>query len=307
MQEAEILDLVTYYISKRKTYLSGIPDKKLSERCFHLLNNFSKIDEQGMIIPSSDDINTRARLYDVYAEIILRRGCVDSLIKEYPFQGLTNAMVSSSEECVEKAKKLRSYIKNNNGMLFRFNSFDYMEELVRDGGIFLRSASSYKHEENLSVKDDELSLKFLHYLSDYDRQNYCDMPYMEYQISCPDFLTLCFTDSINYRMISDWNAEAAVIIHDPQEFYIRLDNHTQKLQTEKFKLERGNVRYIDPYFDSSSRIKGEDLPFCKDFRFGYQKEYRFIIRNDKQLDSNQRKVFLGPLVDIATLVDLRNV
>ena len=46
-----------------------------------------------------------------------------------------------------------------------------------------------------------------------------DTQTLEYSVTSPDFLTLCLTDAISYRMISDWNAEAAVVIHDPDEFY----------------------------------------------------------------------------------------
>jgi len=65
------------------------------------------------------------------------------------------------------------------------------------------------------------------------------------------------------------------------------------------------VRYIDPYFDGKTLIESEHLPFCKDYKFQYQQEYRFVICNEKQFSEQERKIYIGSLTDIATLVDLR--
>ena len=105
-------------------------------------------------------------------------------------------------------------------------------------------------------------------------------------------------------MISDWNAEAAVIIHDPDEFYRRLRGATTNFQTNKNGLERKKLQYIDPYFDIS-KVQDADLPYCKHFKFSYQREFRFIIRNSQKFSSKERKIYLGSISDIASLIDLR--
>ena len=46
-------------------------------------------------------------------------------------------------------------------------------------------------------------------------------------------------------------------------------------------------------------------PFGKHFKFAYQREFRFVIRAPESVDLNSRKIFLGSLADIATIVDLR--
>ena len=104
-------------------------------------------------------------------------------------------------------------------------------------------------------------------------------------------------------MISDWQAEAAVIIHDPVVFGERLAKGTRHLlgMNKAKALERGKVQYMDPYFPLTS----QDVPFCKHFKFAYQREFRFVIRTPESVDLNDRKIVLGSLADIATIVDLR--
>ena len=205
-------DLIKFYISVRKSYLSGVPDLELSRRCFYLLNNISNLNEQGFVVPHGADANVKQRLYDVYAEIFMRGRSIESFIKDNPFENSKTAMINSNEHIVKKVKKLQSHIpRKSDNLLFRFNSFEFMEDFVLNGGVYLQSASAYKAAENISIRDDELCFSFTHYLSELDRKNVADVPYVDYEITCPDFLTLCFTSSINFRMIADWSSEAAVI------------------------------------------------------------------------------------------------
>ncbi len=52
-------------------------------------------------------------------------------------------------------------------------------------------------------------------------------------------------------------------------------------------------------------MPSKDVAFCKHFKFAYQHEYRFVIRTSESVVFDRRKIFLGSLADIATLVDLR--
>lgn len=124
---------------------------------------------------------------------------------------------------------------------------------------------------------------------------------MNFSISCPDFLVFCLTDRINFRLISDWSAKSAVIIHDPQEFGRHLSEATRGLVLAAGgrTLESGRVRYIDPYFPLENPI----VSFCKHFKFAYQREFRFVIRGGKRVDFGKRKIEIGSIKDIASVVE----
>lgn len=294
-----------------------MPDKELSERLVHLLNNCVRLDHESMVqLCIKEQPNMFKRLLDVFAETSLRHGSVSSGLNKNAWDTAKNVIIKPSKEVAEKTKVLKSYIcDESQKLLLRFSSYQFMSELVNDGGIFLQSASFYKMQDNISIKDDELKLTLTRYLSKSDAEDAAkilrglsDINYMKalkYIVTSPDYLVLCLTNEVNYRMIADWNADAAVIIHNPVEFYKRLTHATKDLRRDKMKLECGNVRYVDPYFDSYAKITAEDLPFCKSFKFAYQSEYRFVIRNSEKLSNQDRKLFLGPLTDVATLVDLR--
>lgn len=301
---------------ERGRYLSSMPDSALSERLVHLMNNCVRLDHRSMVqLSAVDQPDIFARLLDTFAETTLRHGSVQAGQNPEAWKRSNNAMISPSEAVAEKAIKLKSLVAGEKGYLLRFSSFEFMNDLVRNGGVFLQSASVYKNQENISVRDDELKLTLVRYLSAKAALSISDefggpsamreARSIEYSITAPDFLTLCLTDSINYRMISDWNAEAAAIIRDPNEFFERLRGASQKLHTENHGLEKGKVRYIDPYFESYAKIQSEDLPFCKHFKFSYQREFRYVIRNSQKIENADRKIYLGDLSDIATLVDLR--
>lgn len=307
---------VRLYIDRGR-YLSSVPDDALSERLVHLLNNCVKLDHKSMVqLCATDEPDMFMRLVDVFAETALRHGTVQAGQNKSDWDRSKNAMINPSAEVAEKAARLKSHIDDETQkMLFRFSSYEYIQELVQEGGVFLQSASVYKKQENISVRDDELELILTRYLRKSEAAEINKIilgstamngtKTLEYSVTSPDFLTLCLTDAINYRMISDWNAEAAVIIHDPDEFYKRFSDASSGLHTSGQDVERGKVRYVDPYFDSYAKVQMEDLPFCKHFKFAYQREFRLVIRNSQDIRNESRKIFLGSLSDIVTLVDLR--
>lgn len=309
-------EAVTLYM-ERNRYLVAVPDTALSERLVHLMNNCIKLDHESMVqLSATEQPDIFMRLMDVFAETALRHGTVQAGQHVEAWDKSKNTMINAGKEVAEKARKLKSQISENTGnLLFRFSKHEFMKDLVQNGGVFLQSASTYKTQENISVRDDELELTLTRFLSESEAAVVVKAltgpaamsraRILEYAVSAPDFLTLCFTDAVNYRMISDWDAEAAVIIRDRDEFYRRFQGASKKLQTEKFGLEQGKLRYIDPYFDSYEKVQQQDLPFCKHFKFSYQREYRYVIRNSQNISNNDRKVYLGSLSDIATLVDLR--
>jgi len=313
-EHLRISDCIKDYLT-RGQYLSSVPSDVLSERTVHLTNNCFQFDHNSMVqLCIKEDPNMFMRLMDAFAETTIRHGSVQVDQNPEPWNRANNIMITASEEIAGKTRILKSHVSDETEkMLFRFSSYEFMRELFQEGGLFLQSASAFKNQENLAVKDDELKLTLTRYLSKTEAAEVArtlghaamsKAKALEYSVTSPDFLALCLTDAVNYRMISDWSAEAAVIIHDPDEFYQRLRDATTIFQTDKNGLESKKLRYIDPYFDMSN-VQSADLPYCKHFKFSYQREFRFVVRNSQKFSHKERKIYLGSLSDIASLIDLR--
>lgn len=223
-----------------------------------------------------------------------------------------NVMIRPSEETSEKIMKLQNLLSSMAAIpLIRFGSKKYMRELYGSGGLLFQEASIFGQAENLSVCDDELTLLMKRYIPrdelklvpgapDPDTINERGVG-MNFSISCPDFLVLCMTDTVNFRLISDWDAEAVVVIHDPTEFSKRLRTASEDLINKSGSdvLEFGKVRYIDPYFP----LENPDVPFCKHYKFAYQREFRFVARGINKLGFAERKIEMGSIKDIADLIE----
>jgi hypothetical protein len=305
-------ELSQIYLARGR-YLRSMPEDALSERLVHFLNNCVRLDRNSMVqLCALESPDMFTRLMDVLAETGLRHGRIVGTQPREVWDRTRNVMIQPSAETAERAKRLEARIPTtHNGLLFRFSKYQHMEELLDAGGLLFQFASSFRDQEGLAVRDDELRLEFDRYLSadeaasiacsSYSPGNWDGTTKLSVSLECPDFLTLCLTDTVNYRMISDWRAEAAIIIHDPTEFGHRLAKGAQHLLGKTRTLESGKVYYIDPYFPLTSK----DVPFCKHFRFAYQREFRFVIRIPEAVEFGGRKLWLGSLADIATLVDLR--
>lgn len=310
-----ISDAIQMY-GARGLYLRGLTDSALSERLVHWMNNCLQLSSTGMVsLCATENPDFFHRFMDVLAETALRNGDMSGM-SEAQDKGMwspeNNVMIKPSEETSAKLKEIQKVISGKNKLpLIRFGSKKYMRQLYESGGLLFQEASTFGQAENLSVRDDELKLLMKRYVP---RDELALIPGapdpktvnerglgLNFSLSCPDFLVLCMTDRINLRLASDWNAEAVVVIHDPAEFSKRLNIASSGL-IEKVggdSLEYGRVRYVDPYFP----LENPDVPFCKHYKFAYQREFRAVLRGKNKVELSERKVEVGSIKDIADLVE----
>lgn len=307
-----ISDAIQMY-GARQLYLRGLTDSALSERLVHWMNNCTQLSQNGMVdLRATENPDYFHRLMDVFAETALRHGDISKAQDGDMWAAGKNVMIKPSEQTSSKIEQMQRSLPNaENIPLLRFGSRKNMQELYETGGLLFQEASTFSNSENLSVRDDELTLLMKRYIPKDELKLIPGAPDpktikgrgagMNFSLSCPDFLVLCMTDTINFRLISDWDAEAVVVIHDSTEFTKRLKRSTKGLIREAGgdALERGKVRYIDPYFP----LNRPDVPFCKHYKFAYQREFRFVARGSNNVGLDQRKVEVGSIKDIASFVD----
>ena len=300
----------------RKLYLRGLSDSALSERLVHWLNNCTQLSRTGMVdLCASENPDFFLRLMDVLAETALRNGDVSKGQDPDMWLPEKNVMIRPSGQTSVRSKELQQLLPNTKDLpLLRFGPKKFMRELSDTGGLLFQEASTFGQAENLSVRDDELTLLMKRYVPKDELKLIRGAPdaktikgrgaALNYSLSCPDFLVLCMTDTINLRLVSDWNAEAVVVIHDPTEFTKRLKNAARGMikNAGGDDLESGKVQYIDPYFP----LDHPDVPFCKHYKFAYQREFRFVVRGSNALDFTKRKLEVGPIKDIAELVEFES-
>jgi hypothetical protein len=255
------------------------------------------------------------RLTDVLAETALRNGDISKGQDRDMWSPEKNVMIKPSEQASAKINKLQKFLSGKPVLpLLRFGTKQYMRELYETGGLLFQEASTFRLADNLSVRDDELTLLMKRYIPKDELHLIPGAPDpktikergvgLNFSLSCPDFLVLCMTDTANLRLISDWSAEAVVVIHDPTEFTRRLKNAANELvkRAGGDVLEAGKVRYIDPYFP----LDHPDVVFCKHYKFAYQREFRFVVRGTNKLELAERKLEIGCIKDIADLTEFES-
>jgi hypothetical protein len=117
-----------------------------------------------------------------------------------------------------------------------------------------------------------------------------------------NFYVLCMATHYSPRLLDDFNADALIAITNPNRFLLRLERAVKEIRPE-LSLVAGVVHYYDPY-----RAQAEQLDpfFAKNFRYAYQREYRFVWAAEG-LPMNAEPFFveIGNMRDIASIFVLR--
>ncbi|HUD10993.1 MAG TPA: hypothetical protein VMS08_01160 [Candidatus Saccharimonadia bacterium] len=194
-------------------------------------------------------------------------------------------------------------------IIFRYGNSDAMRKSF-SGSVRITAAPIYDSSEmNEARSDDELNkhtfLPALYTtLRTADGQNIELMSDIRRTSSSPDYYILCASCEWSDELFQAFNADTCLVIRKPEIFADRLSSAAAAVAELKgWYFHHGPVHYFDPY-----EWKLDDpflAPNSKDFRFAYQREYRFLW-NPLRLNVSAvaiRTLQLGPLNDIAELYD----
>jgi len=198
-------------------------------------------------------------------------------------------------------------------VLIKYGKRERMEALYRHGNVRLQPASYFNGiEHNGAVRDDEKTIRLSLVLSRDEVVNVVINP-QDVQQNAPDqridielkhptdFWIYCVTRSIQPRLFVDFEADACVIIRKPVEFGDLLEK-SAKAKLSNSVMKSGPAIYVDPLLPETTKI---DIPMAKDFRYSYQKEYRYCWVPSEAIQSLEPvDLVLGPLNEIADLVVL---
>jgi hypothetical protein len=292
-------------------YLIGANDERLAERFRDVFINQTELTDEaqiGMLRPGKSDFMRKFK----------------HVMEEYSLRG------GVPGEVVENARApLHRYFENGGPIANRiFNGFnrpndpfyvkygrrEFLEPMLREGRVRICPASYYGDaSHNEAVRDDEISRIF--YVSTY-LERLQGISHVQVQghripigdddivlpIRFPDYFLMSLCDDIYYRMPTDFDADAALIITDPHRFTQRVIS-TFLARFPDWRPLHGPVTYFDPYRDYSAFTVPE---MGKPFSYSYQREVRIVFKPTRPVTAKlQPEMFeIGPIGDLAVLLSV---
>jgi hypothetical protein len=294
-------------------YLVGAPDDRVAERFHSIFLNASEIGPEGKIRPVPLDLT------DEFMQVFTH------LLEEYEIRngGIPPKLIQSAREPFLKyfehgtpigVTMFAKYQVPAMPIVVKYGKRQHLEPMFRDGTLRLANAKSYNNASFLNaVRDDETSRTFFFPTYKERLEGKSHITLGEHQIDFGDddiVLPLVFDDyflfsmceHIHYRMPTDFEADAAIVIRNPRLFMNRLTTTFLERFPDWIPM-TGKVTYYDPYRDYTKFRVPE---MAKHFGYAYQKEVRAAFRPRARISSVLDPVFLsiGSMEDYADIVTI---
>lgn len=197
----------------------------------------------------------------------------------------------------------------------KFSKLKYLRPFLNVGNLRVAPASYYHDPSlNFSIRDSELEFTQelygakIHFPPNRDcsisKDEWIEMPIIgnvkSTAQSHSDYYISCFSSSYEYRLYDDFDAEGCVVIKDTVRFAKSIKSRMEEI-LPGWTFSHGGVDYQDPYHP----VPKLNIPFCKHFRYAYQKEFRFVWYPPSPKEK-LRFIFLelGPLKEYCDLLAL---
>jgi hypothetical protein len=293
-------------------YLIGAPDGRLDSRFKDVFINQTELNTDAKIglLPIEDEHGFMTKFTHLLEEYGLRTG-------GHPPNNVIDAANVPVHKYFENgepiAKKMfRGYVAPTTPFTVKYGKREHLEPMLRDGRLRISPASYYNDaSHSFAVKDDEIHrtffiptfrerLKGIHHLVlQGHRIEYGDDDIV-LPVEAPDYFLLSLCDSIYYRMPTDFDADAALIIRDPSRFAQRVISSFMARYSD-WRPRYGPVTYYDPYRDYT---KVHVHQMSKHFGYAYQREVRIVMEpRRKPRQALQPEFFdIGSMEDYAELL-----
>lgn len=293
-------------------YLLGAPDDRVAKRFADIFINVTELDPNGKL--GMHDVRKDDTWTQKFTHMIEEYGSRGGT----PFDVVRNArapIMRYFENGDPIALKLfDGYQAPGTPFLVKYGKQHFLEPMLAEGRIRVCPASFYNNPSHLaSVQDDEISRTF--FIPTY-KERLAGQHELEFQghtikfgeddivlpVVCSDYYLFSLCDHIYYRMPTDFDADAALIIRDPALFTQRLISSFLAQQPDWAPL-HGPVTYYDPYRDYT-KIRVPEM--TKHFGYSYQREVRIAFQATRPMRSPLEPVFLkiGPMSDFAELLSV---
>lgn len=296
-----------------RPYLIGAPDERIAERFRHIFMNVGEIGESGklQIVPLTETDEFMQAFTHMLEEFDARGA------------GIPGRLIESAREPIHRyfrygtpigVTMFAGYKAPAGPILVKYGKREFLEPMLQTGKLRLANAKSYNNVSHLdAVRDDETSRTFFipTYQERIEGQTTFEMQGHRIEFGDDDVvLPLVFDDyylfsmceQIHYRMPTDFEADAAIVIKNPERFKQCLIASFLARFPDWEPME-GKVTYYDPYRDYT-KFKVPEM--AKHFGYAYQKEVRVAFRPRRRVVANLEPLFMsvGSMTDYADLVTL---
>ncbi|WP_136658786.1 hypothetical protein [Nitratireductor sp. XY-223] len=293
-------------------YLLGAPDDRLCSRFKDVFINQTELNSDAKIgpLPIGEEHDFMPKFTHLLEEYGLRTG-------GHPPSEVIAAARAPAVKYFENGEPIatkifQGYAAPTTPFTVKYGRREFLEPMLRTGRLRICPASYYNDvSHNAAVKDDEIHRTFFiptfrerlkgihHMVFQGHRIEYGDDDIVV-PVEAPDYFLLSLCDSIYYRMPTDFDADAALIIREPTKFAQRVISAFLARYSD-WKPHYGPVTYYDPYRDYT---KMRVHQMSKHFGYAYQREVRIVmeaLRTPRQ--TLQPEFFdIGPMGDYAELL-----
>jgi hypothetical protein len=292
-------------------YLVGAPDERLARRFREVFFNTTELNPGAKIVPLP------VEAADSYAAKFTH------LLEEYGARngGLPLAVVGEARKPIVAyfengepiaVRMFKGYTPPSSRFLVKYGRREFLEPMLYTGQLRICPASYYNDAaHNVAIKEDEIHRTF--YIPTF-RERLQGIHHIDFRghriefgdddivlpIVAPDYFLYSLCDHIYYRIPTDFGADAALIIREPDLFAQRLISSCLARWPD-WAPAYGPVTYYDPYRDYK-KVRVHEM--SKHFGYGYQREVRIVLRPKHEHPAGLQPEFLdiGAMTDYADLV-----
>ena len=300
---------------ERSRYLRELPTQALTERLRQLTKNLWTTSCAGEPILINGFLRRQwwlRLIYDCLLEQSTKNSDNQFIFDEAQLMELSVA-ISGYE-----SPNLKSALPNVSNCLWKFGNKKHILNAFKYGSLKIGPAGTYKDDPSLSEgqKDDELFLStrtpnmmipFELGMTDDKGQPIKATPApLELHMATlvKNFYVWCCSNEYDARMFREFG-DAALIILDPREFSIRLQTAVRKAKPNYIPIPGTKgvaVKYYDPHLMAEANRMPTPI-VNKLFEYAYQSEHRFAWQAEQEETFSNLFVDIGPLDDIAQVVE----
>lgn len=293
-------------------YLIGATDERLAARFKDVFNNVTELSAKSQItpVPIDSEHAFMAKFTHMLEEYGMRTGGMapDPVLREATAPA--GKYFANGEPIA--ARIFGGYNIPTSPFTVKYGQRRFLEPMLREGRIRICPASYYNDtSHNGAIKDDEIHRTFFiptfrdrlkgidHTIVQGFRLDYDDDD-LVLPVEAPDYFLFSLCDGIHYRMPTDFDADAALVIRDPNLFAQRVIS-AFLARYRDWKPHFGPVTYYDPYRDHT---KMRVHQMSKHFGYAYQREVRIVLEayHTPRQPLQPEILDIGPMADYAELL-----
>lgn len=296
-----------------RPYLIGTPDDRVAQRFRDIFLNVMEIGLNGKLCPVP--MSETDEFMQVFTHMLEEYGSRNGELPPELIESARQPLVKYFEHGTPIGVTLfAGYEAPATPIIVKYGKREFLEPMLRTGALRLANAKSYNNTNFVdAVRDDETS-RIFHiptYNERLEGKTYIEIQGHHAEFNDDDltiplvfddyyFFSLC--ERIHYRMPTDFDADAAIVIRNPDLFKQRLIATFLSRFPDWVPME-GKVIYYDPYRDYT-KFKVPEM--AKHFAYAYQKEVRVAFRPRRPASTSLEPLFLsiGSMEDYADLVTL---